>query len=465
MREFRLSHVNPYSVLRDLLLNLWVIVLCAAIAWMGTQVVLENLHQPEFTSSVTFYITPRDSTQPHYSNINTGYQMAGVLSNLFQSPILAAKSAEAMGLQALPARVDTSVVEYTNLLKLSATATSPELAFRTVKALMENHSQVSNYVVDNAVLEVLDVPSIPAVASNMIPLRTTQSKAVAIATLLGVAALMTLCVLRDTVKTQDAVRELVDAPLYGTLKEEVKNKTLRSKLKKLNKSVLITNPVTSLYFTEAIKQICTRLEYAASLRGLKSILITSSGENEGKSTVAVNLALGLKSRGYRVLLLDGDLKRPAVYKLLDRPMRAGDLAKLLRGEERLEDALACDEQTGLYLLFCRHGIRSSADQLSSQRMAELMCTVTENMDFVIVDSPPLTSAADGEVLASLCSAALLVIRQDHSPVQIINDAIDKLSENTELLGTVFNRSRTLSTPGGNDGYRVYDNRKARGQHR
>lgn len=458
MREFRWNHVNPWCILKDLLMNSWVVVLCAAIAWMGTQVVLENLYRPEYTSTATYFIAPKDSTNSTYSNINTGYQMAGVLGTILKSEILADKVSEAMGAEKLPARIETNIIEYTNLLRLQAVAASPEAAFRTVRTMMAVHPEVSDYVVNNAVAEVLEPPAVPVAPSNFIPLRSTQRTAALIAALLALAGLVVLSVLRDTVKTEEGMRELVDAPLYGTLPYEAKNKTLRSWLQQTNKAVLITNPVTSFRFAESVKRMCTKMEYASSLRGHKTFLVASASENEGKSTVAVNLALCLAGRGYRVLLIDGDFKRPAQYKLMEKPKTmVKDFSGFLRGKAALEEVLQQDEQTGLYLLINRHSYRNSSEQLASGAMAELMRTVTGRMDYVIVDSSPMALTSDTEVLSSLCTAALLIVAQDHAYVQTLNDAVDKLGENTELLGCVFNMARTLYLPGGSYGrkYETY----------
>lgn len=447
MQEFRWSYVNPYTILKDLLINFWVVILCALIAWMGTQVVLENFYSPEYTSSTVYYITPKDSAMPVYSNIAMGYQMAGVLGNIFESQILAQKAADAMGLARLPAKVKASVVEYTNLLRLQTVAATPQEAFLTLRALMQNHPLVSDYVVNNAVAEVLDSPLVPSSPSNFIPMRKTQRNAAAVAAFLAMAVLVVFSVLRDTVKTEEAARELVDAPLFGELQLVAKNKTFRSKIKKHNKSLLISNPVTSFFYTEAIRQMCSKLEHITLLKGFKTFLIASAGENEGKSTVATNLALGLVKRGHSVLLLDGDMRRPAVYKLLKKSaIHLKGFSEFLRGQEPLCNVMTHDEKTGLYLLMNQQGRGDSAELLSTQKMSELMTTVTEMMDYVIIDSPPLALAADAEILASLCNATLMVVRQDTSYIHTINDAIDKLSENSELLGCVFNRSRRLFLP-------------------
>ena len=269
MNELRWSYINPFTIMKDLLLHIWVVILCAAIAWMGTQLVLENIHKTEYTSSATLFITPKDSTKAAYSNISAGYQMAGVLGNIFTSQIMANKAAQAMGVEILPARVDAQIVENTNLLRLSATARSPEAAFLTVRAIMENHPKVSNYVADNVVAEVLEPPLVPAYPSNYIPMRSSQRMAAIIGALAAVLAIMVLSILRDTVKTEEAARSLVDAPLYGTSPTNPRTRPSNPNCKR-NKALLISNPVTSFRYA-GYQAHLTKMEYTVSLRGKKVI--------------------------------------------------------------------------------------------------------------------------------------------------------------------------------------------------
>lgn len=448
MRDFRLAYVNLYCIIKDLLVNFWLVLLCGAIGWMGTQIILENIYQPEYTSSAVYFISPKDSTGSAYSNISAGNQLAGVLRNVFSSQIMAQKAAEAMGRGELPARVDAQIVEYTNLLRLSATGDSPEAAFRTIRAIMQNHFEVSGFVADNMVAEVLESPLVPVNPSNYIPLRSSQKTAAIAAMVLAAAAIIALSILRDTVKTEAAAKNLVDAPLYGVLKHEAKNKTLRSFLHQTNKALLITNPVTSFQYTEAIKRITTKMEYAAGLRNEKIFLIASAGENEGKSSIAANLAVDLASRGNKVLLVDGDLRRPAQFKIFDK--RNGivcDYADYLRGKAELSGVLHLDVNTGLYMLLNTHSYKDSAELIASEKMKTLIETVRNMMDYIIVDSVPMVLTADAEELAALCDTSLLALRQDYTYIRVINDTIDKLSENSNLLGTIFNASRTLKPLG------------------
>jgi len=449
MREFRWSYVNPLSVLKDVLTHLWLVALCAAIAWMGTQIALENVYRPEYTSSATFFITPKDSTSQGYASINAGNQMAGVLGNIFKSQILANKAAEAMGRLELPARVDARVVDYTNLLRLSATGPTPEAAFQTVRAIMDNHAQVSDYVATNVVAEVLEDAVVPVAPSNHIPLRSSQRLAALLGAALAVAIILLLSVLRDTVKTEEGIRQLIDAPHYGTLPFESKNKTLRTKLRRTNKALIITNPLTSFQYTQGIKRISTKLEYAASLRGQKVFLVSSAGENEGKSSMAANLALDLASRSQKVLLIDADLRRPAQYKLFDIPRGTHlEFADVLLDRATLSQALYTHQESGLHMLLNRQSYAQSAELVTSPQMMRLLQQARGMMDYIIVDSAPVVLASDTEALASLCDTALLVVRQDYAYVYTINDTIDKLAENTQLLGSVFNAARTLSTLAG-----------------
>ena len=100
---------------------------------------------------------------------------------------------------------------------------------------------------------------------------------------------------------------------------EEKNKSLKRKLrrKKQKASILITDPVVSFEYVEAIKKLASRVLIRMEDRKGKVILLTSLLENEGKSTVAANLALALSEEGKKVLLVDADFRNPAIYKILN----------------------------------------------------------------------------------------------------------------------------------------------------
>ena len=120
--------------------------------------------------------------------------------------------------------------------------------------------------------------------------------------------------LRDTVKCEADVEQKLDTRLLATVRHEKKQKTLRNR----KTSILITNATTGFAFVETFKRLRTRVDYLMRRAQGRTILVTSLLEDEGKSTVAVNLALAMARRHKNVLLIDLDMKKPALYKLLDR---------------------------------------------------------------------------------------------------------------------------------------------------
>ena len=97
----------------------------------------------------------------------------------------------------------------------------------------------------------------------------------------------------------------------------MKNRTLKSKLKAVTKALLITNPTISFGYLEAFQKLSFRIHSEMKSKNQKVLLVTSIGENEGKSTVASNIALALAQNGSNVVLADLDLRRPAIYKIFD----------------------------------------------------------------------------------------------------------------------------------------------------
>jgi len=316
---------------------------------MGTEVVLNNLYQPVYTSSAKFYVSPKDSTNSPYYNVSIAYDMAVALSKVFESPIMASTAAKYMHLPDLPVTISASVPENINLLQLQVKCSSPKLAYDTVTAIMKNYKQVSNFVFDNVIIDILERPTVPVYPSNSVDPSQAKKLAAIIGALLAILLISALSILRDTIKTEDALKHYLDARLLSTIRHEAKNKTIKSKLKHINRSLLITNPVIGYSFSESIKRLCIKLEHITGLRKHVVYLVTSACENEGKSTISANVALGLARCGYKVLLMDCDLRKPAQYKIMDHhsePLK--DFTKYLQGKATLDDVTVHDNQTGLY---------------------------------------------------------------------------------------------------------------------
>lgn len=161
---------------------------------------------------------------------------------------------------------------------------------------------------------------------------------------------------------------------------------------------------------EAYRMLREGLRFLDPTGSAKCFVITSADENEGKSTVAVNLASALAAVGRRVILLEADMRRPAVATMLGIPRTSPGLSDLLVSSGDLEDYLVpVDAEPGLFVVPSGTVPPNSADLLSAGRMAEVLSFVREAADVVIIDTPPLLPVADTRVLLRLSGVDGLIL--------------------------------------------------------
>ena len=270
--------------------------------------------------------------------------------------------------------------------------------------------------------------------------------------------------LKDNVKNEKEVEKKLDTSLFATIYHEEKNKTLRSRIRKNKKGLLITDPMSSFQFVETYKKIRTKFMYKAGQQTSHVLLVTSVMENEGKSTVAANIALALAQKSERVILIDGDMRRPALYKLLQKkPEKGQEIGEYLNGKTPMKNLVHQDKNTGLLLIIGSRPYSNSTEMVSGNAMRSLIKAAKDIADYVIIDSPPTSLMADAEILAEYADVSLLVVRQGTENVRALNDTIDMLdNSSSELLGCIFNDVKTgvfsgkkVWTGYGYGGYRKY----------
>ena len=179
------------------------------------------------------------------------------------------------------------------------------------------------------------------------------------------------------------------------------------------------NLLTYTFLVNALEHIFDKVRRHAAEHTLRTtsqgrtILVTSLLEDEGKSTVAVNLALAMARRHKNVLLIDLDMKKPALYKLLDcQQEEFFPLETYLRGDAPVKKLVREDTRRGIYTILSRKGVGDTAQLLDSARLHDLLTQMHTRMDVIIIDTPPMSAGGDAECIADLADAAILVVRQD-----------------------------------------------------
>lgn len=190
--------------------------------------------------------------------------------------------------------------------------------------------------------------------------------------------------------------------------------------------------------TEQIKTIRTNLNYAMVGKPLKTLMITSAIQGEGKSTIGGNLAVEYAKKGMQVLLVDADLRRPTIHHTFGVSNQRG-LSTWLSGQ--LVDVNDAIYPVLDHLFVMPSGPKppNPAELLASDKMTEFLTVATRKLDLVIVDAPPVLPVTDARILAGQVDGTVLVVRQNFVEKVAVRQAVNALKNaRTQLLGTVLN---------------------------
>lgn len=438
--EINLDEISIYGILRNLALNFWLVLLAAAGAWFLVTGVKEMSWTPKYTSSAVMAVNSRGSGNDAYSSLSLTSQMAGIFSEVFSSNVLKDRIAQSLGQEEVEAEISAAVVTETNLITLSVTAGDPRQAYMVLQAAIDNYDTVSDYLFSNAVLRMVQEPDIPFAPSNPLRIDRIRTLAAAGAGAAVCACIALLSVMRFTVQTRTGARRNLDGRILETLPFEKKYKTLRERFSRRKKGILITSPLVGMGFAESVEKLAAQLEHHMTRRGQKVLLVSSVAENEGKSSVAANLALALAERGRRVILMDADMKKPAIWRLFDCRDEGAELLDYLEGKAKLEEIL--QEREDLTVVLQRDSVKNSSRHMDSPAFKELLGKLRTDWDYVILDSAPMAFTSDAEFLLKEADAAVLVVRQDWSDVRAVNEAADAIRQSgADLVGFVLNAFR------------------------
>ena len=440
---------DPIVLLQDVLKRWLIIVLAALVMGIGAYISEDMKYTPTYRTDTIFVVTARGSSSTVYSNLTSTSSLADLFTGLLNSSIMRKTIMAEMGVSSLNASITTAVVPNTNLITMTVTANDPRTAFLTAQTLIDHHESLTYTVVDGMVMEVLQHPVVPMAPTNRSNASGTMKEMMVMGALIAALALAAMSFLRDAVRSGSEAQDKLDCDYLGDIPHEKKYKTIFARLRRGKTSILITNPVTSFRFVETIRKLRRRVEQ--HMGEGKVLMVTSLLENEGKSTVAVNLALALAQKHPRVLLIDCDLRKPACHAVLDQKKFQSGIREVLQGKAGLADSLLRYKKTNLYLLLARRVERNTGDLITSDRMDALLEWARENYDYVILDLPPMNAAVDAEGMTGLADACLLVVRQNVALAPALNKALEGLEGNrAEILGCVLNNvySTRLSSGGG-----------------
>lgn len=407
------------------------------------------IYKPNYQAYVTFVVTKNQS-----SSVDT--VVTNRLSNSFQyvlrSGRLESYVRKELGIVSgagMPVSLATSAIEDTNLLTITAHSQNETQADQAIDAVIAYYPDLAVQVVGDVDMTAIDRSAITGEPQNPLNIAAIVIKGIG----LGIAAVLIILFLmaynKSTIGRYEDLKKYLNIPCLGTIPLT----KFKKRKHKFDTTISIHNDKVPGSFREAVNTLRTRVEKDMRDKDLKTLLISSSVPGEGKTTVSLNLALSLQSRGKKVLLIDGDLRNPTMNQVVGVKEVKRGIADILRGKTTVSDAIVHHKQLKMDLILGRKAVSNASELLSSRRMQELIDEVVDYYDYIIVDTPPAAMMADASVVAAYMDALLYVIRQDFAKVSHISEGIGLLTDSDiEILGCVLN----FAEPGlGRYGYGKY----------
>ncbi len=433
--------IEWHSLLKDIVKNIWIVALAALMGCMGIFIATRSVYKPEYTSNAMLVVNAGSGNNSSYSNYSVSGEMANVLTNIFVQPAMKAKAAEYAQKDGFNGTVSASVLASTNFIEIKVTSDDPQNSYELLSAILEVYPEISENIFENAKISVLRLPSMPSNPSNTMSY-SNQELVVGACVTIAFFAIVVLSIVRDTVKNEDAFDNKIDAKLLGCIVHEKKNLTFKDRLKKKKKGLLIgSNSYISLNFVENFNKIAARIEHAKNEKGSMVYAVSSVTENEGKSTCAANIALSLANRGHKVILVDLDCKKPALFKIFNQSYNENrELGNLLNGTIETKDfRFKKVNKKSLFLALNTKTYPEYHKWFANGTVEGFVESLKNHADFIIIDTAPFSADASVTSVMDFADETILVVRTDCVLTPAINDAVSVVQKvSKSFMGCLLN---------------------------
>lgn len=428
----------------------WITIAATAAVTLLGAIVVTLMTTPLYETSTRLFVSASDGATLAETYQGNRFSQERVLSytELLMGRTLAERTIEKLGLDMgagqLQDHITASAKPDTVLIDVSVMDESPVQARDIANTLSdefvamvreletpEDGTAPDSRVVVEQRASIPESPVAPQPARNL-------AIGLGLGLLLGIGVAMLRDMLDNTVKDRQVLEEITGTGNVGTIPLD--------KERRKQPSIIFESDNSGI--AEAFRKLRTNLQFLAVDNPPRTIVVTSSVPAEGKSTTAINTALALAEAGNRVVIVDGDLRRPALHRYLDLVGTVG-FSTVLSGAVQLDEALQVSRFPGLSVLTAGTIPPNPSELLGSQSTKKLLAELRGQFDYVIVDSTPLLAVTDAAILAASADGALMITRFGSTKRDQLTAAVLSLKGvGAPLLGTVL----TMTPARGNDSY-------------
>ena len=432
------SQIDLRYIFRTLKKNAVFILMCVCLTGMFSYVILDHSLKDTYTVSVNLCVIPRDNTSEKLAETNIENALERSV-NVLNSDTMRDQIMKASGSSRVKGNLSASVVADTNIIRMSASGTNAESAYKLLKGALQQYPELSDYYESGYVLQPLS-----SISANNV--QKTEKATLRYSLLLiflvlagGIGATVCLCIFTDKIHSMEQAKRLLDIPMIGSL-DYVKKKSGQ-------KALLISDQDTDHVYEEAVDRIVTSIRSEMSAEGYKTLMVGSIKEK-------------------KVVLVDCDMRHPSLAKIFDATVDPKEqFSEYLLGKCELDQVLKQTEVQAhpMDCIWQKKAVAKPYRLLGSERFISLINQLKGQFDYVVMDTPPLELIRDAEIISETADAMLMVMRQDEVHAVAVNDTVDLLEENgVTVIGGVLNMTKgERDTSKDRDGYRKYYNENAK----
>lgn len=415
---------------------LWLIIVLFVAAIIISGVISFYVLEPEYQTFTTLMVgKPKDYRTENtleYNEILLNQKLVSTYGELVKSRAVADRVIDNLKLdlsyKQFTEKVNVNLVKDTEIIKLQVTDRDPalaaEIADETAEVFMDTVRDIMK--VEN--VQVIDKAQLP---ENPIKPRPMLNMAIAgvLGLMMGVFFAFLMEYLDNTIKTKADVERHLNLPVLGAIP------VFDNKATKL---ISLTNPKSPV--TEAFRTLRTNIQFSSIDEEIRTLVITSSTPTEGKSVVTNNMAAIMAQGDKKVLLIDGDLRKPRIHEHFKLSNHQG-LTNILVGDKDLKDVVnRYAPLDNLYILTSGPIPPNPAEILGSKKMKDFLNKAKEDYDIILIDTPPIGLVTDSAVLSTICDALIYVVAVGQTEVDVVKHSKDLLDTvNANIIGVVLNK--------------------------
>lgn len=394
---------------------------------------------PQYASSARMFVStaPSDTAEAYQGGLFSAQRVTSY-ADLARSRELAETVIGKLDLRIDPseleAKVSAEVVPETVILELTVEDQDPSEAQAIAQGYAEGLTDMIRELETppGKTSSPIKATIVDAASRPQEPVSPQPARNLGLGLILGLLFGMGLAVLRDTldnsVSSADDLTAVTDAPMLGAIAYDSGTRD----------QPLVTSLDSHAPRAESFRVLRTNIQFVDVDTDDKVFVVSSAVPEEGKTTTSVNLAITLAQAGHRTLLIEGDLRRPRAAEALGMDNAVG-VTTVLLGRVPLDEAVQKHSGTDLHVLGSGAVPPNPAELLQSNAMSELLLSVRERYDMVIIDAPPLLPVTDAALLASQSDGAMLVVRHGKTTKDQVANSVDRLAQvDAKLVGVVLN---------------------------